>query len=347
MIKELVAQRNLPPIPAERAEILRVLQEEIYGFLPPPPDEEWFETEAVDDRYPQADARRMRAFVRIGTRMFSFPFKTMLHRDGKKRPFFISANFRRDLPDMYMPSEEIIDNDFDLLSFCYEDVTSDDDDFTDGLADIFVGGSPRSGNTCGKICLWAWAAMRVMDYAESLPMLDRNNGAITGHSRLGKTALVTAMLDSRFRFVCSNNAGCGGDRIARGGNPGAETIADLINPRRFPYWFCENLNKYIDNTEQMPFDQHFLLAAIAPRYVCVGASSLDAWADPQSQYLTCVAASDYFEKQGVPGLLFPDRFPNPGEAFLDGNIGFQLKQGKHFFSRRDWGRYMEFIKKHL
>ena len=37
--------------------------------------------------------------------------------------------------------------------------------------------------------------MRVMDYALTLPGTDADNVAILGHSRLGKTALVTAMMD--------------------------------------------------------------------------------------------------------------------------------------------------------
>ena len=344
MLKELVAERNLPEIPADREEIKRILQEEIYGFLPPPPDAISFEEEQlIEGRYPEADVKRVRITVQVGEKRFSFPIITALHRDGKKRPFFIHNNFRSSFPDMYMPSEEILDNGFDLLSFCYKDVTSDDGNFTDGLADIFVGSAPRTPQQCGKIVLWAWAAMRVMDYAETLPMLDLENGAIVGHSRLGKTAFVTAMFDTRFKFAFSNNAGCCGDSFVRGKI--GETIADIT--KNFPFWFCENLKKYAGNHDAMPFDQHFLLASIAPRYAYVASSSLDDWADPQTQYLTCVAASDYFESKGVDGFVCPDRFPDIPEAFHEGHIGYHIKAGAHFLSRRDWLQYMSFFKKHM
>lgn len=34
-IMKLVAERNLPEIPMDREEIKQILQEEIYGYLPP------------------------------------------------------------------------------------------------------------------------------------------------------------------------------------------------------------------------------------------------------------------------------------------------------------------------
>ena len=45
----------------------------------------------------------------------------------------------------------------------------------------------------------------------------------------------------------------------------------------------------------MPFDQHYLVASIAPRKVLIGSAALDKWADPLSEMLCCVAASDAFE----------------------------------------------------
>ena len=50
----------------------------------------------------------------------------------------------------------------------------------------------RSPSDAGKIAMWAWAAMRVMDYVMTLPEIDRDNIAVIGHSRLGKTALLCA-----------------------------------------------------------------------------------------------------------------------------------------------------------
>jgi len=154
---------------------------------------------------------------------------------------------------------------------------------------------------------------------------------------------VTAMMDTRFKFAFSNNAGCCGDAVVRGKK--GEQIADIT--RAFPFWFCENLKKYAGHHEDMPFDQHFLLASIAPRHVYVASSSLDSWADPKTQYLTCAAVNDYFERRGVTGFVHPDRFPNLPESFHEGYIGYHIKDGDHFLSRRDWNEYMKYFKAHL
>lgn len=345
MLNELLQSRNLPAIPDSREEIKETLQREIYGYMPEKPDSVHFEENksyVSEGRFPcGAVLKAMTATVSVNGREFSFPFRTAFHTDGVKRPFFVHINFRPDTPDLYQPTEEILDNGFNIISFCYKDVTSDEGDFTNGLADIFVGTNGRTSDKCGKIMMWAWAAMRMLDYAETNPAFDMNNAAVIGHSRLGKTALVTGMFDERVKYIVSNNSGCGGAAITRGKK--GEQIADIT--KKFPYWFCENYKKYANNHFDAPFDQNFLLASVAPRYLYVCSSSLDSWADPDSEYLGCVSVSDYFKGKGTKnGFVCPDRFPNAGEYFHDGEIGYHIKQGEHFLSRYDWNEIMRFIR---
>lgn len=45
--------------------------------------------------------------------------------------------FRPNIPDRYLPIEEIIDEDFAVATFCYNDVAADrEDNFTEGLAGL-------------------------------------------------------------------------------------------------------------------------------------------------------------------------------------------------------------------
>jgi len=92
----------------------------------------------------------------------------------------------------------------------------------------------------------------------------------------------------------------------------------------------------------MPFDQHFLVASIAPRFVLVGSATEDQWADPVSELLCCVAAGTAFPG----GFCHPDRMPEVGEAWLEGGLGYHLRKGQHYFSRRDWQRLIQFVNLH-
>jgi len=103
-------------------------------------------------------------------------------------------------------------------------------------------------------------------------------------------------------------------------------------------------------TEQMdekPYDQAYLLALIAPRYLLVGSASEDYGADPKSEFLTSLWASQAWKLLGKPGLVTPDRMPEPGDVLHDGCVGYHLRDGKHFLSREDWNYYMRFLKARL
>ena len=75
----------------------------------------------------------------------------------------------------------------------------------------------------------------------------------------------------------------------------------------------------------------------------VGSAEEDIWADPDAEYLSCRAASEAWERLGLPGLIAPDRLPKAGDAFRQGSIGYHLRSGAHYFSREDWNRYMDFL----
>lgn len=219
--------------------MLDILLKEEYGYIPPVPESTSY---AVTENYipsfceGKAISRKVDVTTKIRGREITFPFYVTIPKKPGKHPFFICINFRDCVPDRYIPTEEIIDNGFAVLSFCYKDVTDDNGDFSDGLAGVLFENGKREATDPDKIAMWAWAAQLVMDYAETLDCLDMNLGIVCGHSRLGKTALLTAATDTRFKFAYSNDSGCSGAAISR--EKDGETIRDIC--KRFPYWFCEN-----------------------------------------------------------------------------------------------------------
>jgi hypothetical protein len=328
--------------PARRAEIIQILSSQVYGFSPPPPPK-------VDGILLECDneafaGKAVHSIIQLkfdtSKGGFSFPIHLIVPKNISPSPLFLHIAFRPDIPDKYFPVEEIIDGGFATASFCYEEVTLDrDDGFVSGLSAMYAGAS-RKGDEWGKISMWAWAAQRVMDYIQTLEEIDKEHIAVVGHSRLGKTALWCAAQDERFFMGISNNSGCSGAAITRGKR--GERIKDITH--RFGYWFCENYCKYIDNEHNMPFDQHFLLAAIAPRFVYVSSAQQDEWADPESEFLSCLAASGAYELFGLKGLVTEQLSPQLGVKLHQGHIGYHLRAGTHYLSRYDWQQFMEYMR---
>lgn len=359
MLHQELEKRNIPDIfqfsnkdkvitkqqwPARRKEMQDILCNDEYGFFPPKPINMTAKVLNTDERFCAGKVilSKVLLTVELPQGSYSFPIYCAIPREGRPCPAFIHINFRDCVPDQYMPTEEIGDNGFAVISFCYNDVTMDNDDFTNGLAGVLYKGKERSAASPGKIVLWSWAAMRVLDYLQTVDSIDKNNISVVGHSRLGKTALLTGAFDERFAFVISNDSGCSGAAVARG--KAGENVKNICG--QFPFWFCDNYRKYMDKEYEMPFDQHFLLALAVPRKLYVASADEDAWADPKSEYLSCVAASAAYKFLGKAGFVCPERFPNTGEIFHDGSIGYHLRKGCHYFGRYDWQRYMEFITKH-
>jgi hypothetical protein len=355
-LNDELVKRHLPAL-LSRQEMVEIMQREVYGYLP---QREYkisvSEPTNLELRFSCGEV--IHSFVtltiEVGGGSHSFRVDRLLHTDGKRRPLVLLNNFHPMSESQYFPREEMSEYDADFLVYCYKDISSDDCDFSTGLAPLLLPQGQSDDSTCGKIGIWAWASMRVLDYGLTLTGTDKDNVAIVGHSRLGKTAAFTAMMDERFRFTLSNAAGCAGDALAHGCSGLGRTevtpdLGELIEDitTKFPYWFCKGFKKYAKKNISDEFDQHFLLASIAPRYVMVGSCSLDAWADPHSQQLCALAAGKMWEEMGLSGLVDGEKsYLEDGEALLDGHVGYFLIKSKHFLSRHCWRRFMQFIEKH-
>ena len=353
MVRNLLVERNLPS-PVEGVETVsdwenrrvglkELLCREEYGFLPPKPQQLTFEELSSEVLYGgkfEQKSIRLTAIMPQGD--FSFDITTLFPVAKGRYPLFINLCFRPDVPDRYLPAEEICDNGFGIITVHHNFISPDRNSF-DKLLDAVLFKDGRKNDDCGKIGLWSWAASRAMDYAQTLDCVDLKNVCVIGHSRLGKTALLTGALDERFAFVVSNEGGCSGEALSRGKT--GECISDIT--KVFPYWFCENYKKYADNEQAQPFDQHYLIALCAPRRVMIGAAVEDLWADPVSQFLSCAAVEDVYALYSEKALVAPDRLPLAGDNFDDGCVAFHLRAGTHTITRQDWQVYMKYIRKHI
>ena len=339
-LQKLLNGRNVPELKS-REEMLDILQKEVYGYMPPEPTELTFETQHdVVSTYAAGKARirEVTANCKVNGKPFSFKFRGVIPNGTEKVPFIIHIGMAIG-EHRYQPNEEIVDNGFAVFNFSYTAIATDDKDFTTGLAACLYENGERGDTDAGKVAMWAWAASRVMDYCQQEldHKLDLNRGGVAGHSRCGKAALLAGAMDTRFQYVYSNDSGSTGAAISR--LKSGEDVNRITS--LFPYWFCKNYKQYALREMEMPFDQHYLLASIAPRHVLVGSAAADDNADPVSEQLGCLAASPAFKNGFVC-----DGVALPGDEFFEGDIGYHLRAGKHYFSREDWQKLMKFIKIH-
>ncbi len=326
-----------------REELKKILIDEEYGSLPPRPEHMSFSIRPgiIDFCAGKVISETvLLSFVMNGSE-FSFPIRAAIPKREGKIPAFVHINFSPDTPDKYQPTEEITDRGFAVFSFCYEDVTADNADFKSKCARHLLS-SRRAKNSSGKIMMWAWAAMRVMDYIESLPNIDLEHIAVIGHSVLGKAALVAAAFDERFKYAVSNCSGCSGAAISRG-NTG-ESIERIAYSHY--YLFCP---RYAERTNpfEKHFDQNFLMALIAPRHIVIGSAANDLWSDPKSEFLGCASADSVYKIYGKSGLIYGDDFPSAPSVLNSGCASYHIRQGLHYLSREDWAVYMDFIEEKM
>lgn len=255
-----------------------------------------------------------------------------------ENPYFVvQLDFVGGVPTKYFPHEELMDRGIAVAHVDYAEITSDDGDFSSGIAKFF---SRNNLYAAGKIRLWAFAANLIGEFLIEKEYTKKQKLYVAGHSRLGKTSLLTCALYEIFAGCFVNCSGCSGAAITRAKT--GETIEKICEV--FPFWFCENYKKYIGRENEMPFDQHYLMASVFPRKIFIVAASSDEWADTSAQYLCAEAASKVYEDAGKIGLYRLNKPLKKGEKNDCGNIKFFIRNGFHYFSREDWNFYIDCLK---
>ena len=247
-----------------------------------------------------------------------------------------------------LPAEEIVSRGFAAISFDTWETAQDWKDLPSvPTGGVFRAFGPRdmdrrSPHEWGILSAWAWGVSRVIDWIETDRRLDAGRIAVVGLSRNGKTALAAGALDTRIALTISCCSGTGGAKLNHADLPQSEHLRDMAIARN---WFAPAYWDWVDRDREMPFDQHELLALVAPRLLYVSSAADDAWAGPPGEFAAARLASSAWELYGLKGLVAA-ACPKDEETLHAGSIGYHRRKGPHCIWKSDWRRYLDFAERH-
>lgn len=310
--------------PRRRSEILGSIIELEYGGMPPAPPSTRGELLHFNIMRKRGGAlyQTIRVIAQCEPQ-FSFLLQlTIPSGDG---PFPVIIN--GDSCWKYLSDEisaEVLSRNYILAQFNRTELAPDiyNSERTSGLYPLY----PES--TFGALSAWAWGYHRCVDVLEKMDCVDPSQIAITGHSRGGKTVLLAGATDERIALVCPNNSGAGGAGCYRSQGPESETLTDTM--KAIPYWFGPKLKDFLGRENELPFDQHFLKALIAPRALLSTEALDDLWCNPTGTWQTHAAAKEVYR-------------------FLEAekNIGIAFREGGHEQNFADWCVLLDFADSHF
>ena len=146
----------------------------------------------------------------------------------------------------------------------------------------------------------------------------------------------------RFALVISNDSGCGGASLSR--RKSGERLSDINT--HFPHWFALKFHAYNGREEDLPVDQHMLLALVAPRLLCVGSAKNDDWADPEGEFLSLFHAGEVYRLYGYR-VFKTAEMPGINGSKVAERFDYHIRSGDHDLKEADWEEYLDFADDHI
>ena len=314
-----------------RVEIKRILEYYAVGHMPPPPGNVQGQVKSSQTVL-DGKARFLQVHLTFGphealgfdvavfTPAGAGPFPAIVHPSFTPTPDASSA------ATAAQSFADIIGRGYAVLTYDYQTTATDT---PDTRKSGFFPAYPQYDWGAGGA--WAWGMSRCADYLETQTWVDTAKIMAIGHSRLGKATLIAGAFDERFALVAPAGAGCYGTSAyrycgkGRGGKEGLEEYA-----ARFPYQIGPHLAQFSGHVDRLPFDQHWMLALVAPRAFFAADASGDPYCNENALEHSYRGAQPVYALLGVPN-----------------KIGMHIRPGGHALTAEDWAVILDFAEARL
>lgn len=335
-----------------RPEILEFYRTEIYGRIPDnAPRVTWQVTE-TDNNARGGTAVRRRVVGKMGDRPDGPRMNLTIYtpaRAEKPVPVLLNLTFGfpvgRPRPGAFDLTGEVLGRGWGYATLGYTDIQPDRADrWSEGVIGLTLkpGQARPNPDQWGTISAWAWGVSRAIDYLQTDKSVNAKQIAITGASRLGKTVLWAGAQDERVAAVCAIVPGEMGASLIR--RDWGETLDDMA--QNFSWQFAGNFQKWVGKWNDLPVDQHLLIALCAPRPVYVNGGLSDQWSDPRGEFLAMVAAGPVYRLLGAKDLGVTE-LPPLDKPVISGSLGFHYHSRGHMAVPADWKAFLDFAERHF
>ena len=229
-------------------EIMQMLQEYQFGYYP---DHSQETVEAT------RSGNTLNIAVSAGGKKGTFRATLKLPSSGKA-PYPVVVNIGG------MQDREYLSSGIAVVQYDYTSVAPDSNGKTGAFWSLY------NGRDIGVLTAWAWGFHRTLDAINmTVPEIDPTRVGVTGCSRLGKAALAAGLFDKRITLTMPMSSGVQGAGPYRYYTMSGQG-ENLENSKSGAGWWTNSkLGTFVNHAENLPFDAHTIVAAIAPRAVII------------------------------------------------------------------------------
>ena len=107
-----------------------------------------------------------------------------------------------------------------------------------------------------------------------------------------------------------------------------------------------NYKQFNDREKYLPFDQHELVALIAPRPIYIASAEEDNWSDQKGEFLGGKGAEPVYALYGLGGIGC-EEMPPVDTPYMNGPIAYHNRKGPHAVLPYDWEQFLRFADKYF